>query len=369
MSFLKNLFQKDESITSYSEFWEWFGQNERSFRDAIRGRNNIERDFFDKAAPKLAELKDGLFLLTGTSDENTVDLIVTPDGNVKNIVFAEELIAAAPPIAGWKFFAMKPETGEGFVLRMRDVEVSADELRFLPVETWEQPDNIDIRIVHPKCTAENHEAVSHAVFIFLDTYLGEMTFVTDIDNLSVVGPDDAGGETRPVSELKSYLEKRRSEFVEKYEGTRINTDDDEYSLMEGQLDSGLPLIAVINTTLLTWDSKASHPWIAAMRFEYADRDNNGLPGNETYQALGEIEDEILAELKDRDGYLNVLRETGNNERIVYFACRDFRKPSKVLDAVQKKYAKRFSSDIEIYKDKYWATFDRFIPTEGNGPAN
>lgn len=109
MSFLKDLFKKkDEPVKTYADFWTWFIQHEKSFANAVRKGNTIERDFFDKLSPKLEELKDGFFFLAGMLDENTAELVITPDGAVKNIVFAEELVAAAPVIPGWKFTALKP---------------------------------------------------------------------------------------------------------------------------------------------------------------------------------------------------------------------------------------------------------------------
>jgi hypothetical protein len=118
-----------------------------------------------------------------------------------------------------------------------------------------------------------------------------------------------------------------------------------------------------------WDRKPSHPWIAGIQFTFSDNDNFGLPGETTYQLLGKIEDEILSEMKDFEGYLNVGRQTANNERIVYFACKDFRKPSKVFDRIQKKYSDRLGIDFDIYKDKYWQSFDRFVPVENSEHVN
>ena len=60
----------------------------------------------------------------------------------------------------------------------------------------------------------------------------------------------------------------RGVFVEKYNGFRHNTENDSYSGLDATLKNGLPLVAVINTDLLNWDSKASHPWIAIMEIKY-----------------------------------------------------------------------------------------------------
>ena len=80
-----------------------------------------------------------------------------------------------------------------------------------------------------------------------------------------------------------------------------------------------------------------------------------MPDDETYQLLNEIEDEIMLDLKDLDGYLNVGRETSAGMREIHFACKGFRKPPKVLDAIIKKYD-QLEINYEIYKDKYWQSF-------------
>src|SRR5690606_20493277 len=109
MSFIKNIFgKKDKPIKSYSDFWNWFQNNEKTFFNVVKSHKDIEKGFFDKLSPKLAELKDGYFYLTGMYDDNTVELVLTADGNTKNIVFIEELIEQAPKINGWKFTALKP---------------------------------------------------------------------------------------------------------------------------------------------------------------------------------------------------------------------------------------------------------------------
>ena len=119
------------------------------------------------------------------------------------------------------------------------------------------------------------------------------------------------------------------------------------------------LIAAINSELLNWDRKASHPWISIVTFGYDGRNNNGMPNENDYKLLDTIEDELMAELKDADGYLNIGRQTAKGERAIFFAGKDFRKPSKVFFTIQKKYAERFTIDYQIYKDKYWQSFEKF----------
>lgn len=360
MSILKQLFStKQRPIQNYNDFWRWFQENERTFFKAVKNHKNIERDFFDKLSPKLNELKDGFYYLTGMLDDNTVELILTADGTIKNIVFVEELVKAAPIIPGWTFTSLKPPLDiKNVRIDMAGYTFDSDTLSFYPNEHRDYPDEIDITIVHSDYNENDKSSITNGTYIFLDNYIGELNSVTTIDNVKVIGKGQAEKELIPIEKLKDFLQWREKEFIEKYEGILQNTDTAEFSILEAELESGNKLIATINTDILNWDKKASHPWLATLEIPYDGRSNNGMPDETTYQLLNEIEEKILEQLKDADGYLNIGRQTADNLREVYFACKDFRKPSKVLHQLTKDYP---SMDIkyDIYKDKYWRSFNRF----------
>ena len=123
----------------------------------------------------------------------------------------------------------------------------------------------------------------------------------------------------------------------------------------------MPIIAIVNTDLLAWDSKASHSWICIVSMEYDGTENNGLPNEVSYQLLNKIEEEINKDLKDEDGYLNIGRDSGNNKRRIYLAFKDFRKPSKILAKQKLLFEKDVAFSFEIYKDKYWRTMEKYNP--------
>jgi hypothetical protein len=362
MSFLKGLFTRNEDpIKSYADFWNWFEKNEKAFFNVIKKQGNVERVFFDKLSPKLGELKDGFFYLTGMYDDDTVELVLTADGDLKNIAFVEELVNSSPNIKGWKFTALKPALDiKDVSIEMDGCKFNSENLSFYSNEYPEYPDQIDITIVHNDFNEENESTIVNGTYIFLDNYLGELNSVTDIDNLKIIGKSEALKELVPIEKLKAFLTWRQKEFIEKYEGLRHNTDSDNYSLLEAELESGNALIAVINTDMLNWDSKASHRWIVTAELKYDGEKNEGMPDTETLGLLEEIESKILEELKDSDGYLNIGRQTANSVREIYFACKDFRKPSKVLHEIQRHYADRIEITYDIYNDKYWQSFNRFM---------
>lgn len=362
MSFLKSLFNtKEQPINSYSEFWDWFLENEKKFHNVLKKQGNIKRDFFDKLAPKLNELKDGFWYLAGMYEENISELVITPDGVIKNIVFVEELVQTAPKMTNWKFTALKPAIDiKNVSIEMAGYTFDSENLSFYSIDHKNYPDEIEIVIVHNDYNEKDQSTIINGTFIFLDNYLGELNSVTTIDNLKVIPKDQAEKELISISKLKDFLIWREKEFIEKYKGLRHNTDDDNFSSLEATLENGLPLLAIVNSDLLNWDCKASHPWVAVVEIKYDGKGNNGMPNEKEYQLLNEIENKVISDLKDSDGYLNIGRQTADSLREIYFTCIDFRKPSKVLHNIKKEYKNIIEIDFDIYKDKYWQSFNRFI---------
>ena len=361
MNFLKNIFSnKKETLLTNNEFWAWFQANEKNFFEVVKSGRDVEKNFFSKLSPKLDGLKDGYYFLTGMADEHTAELILTSEGVIKNIPFVEELVKSAPALTNWKFTSLKPTTDiKNVRIDMAGYKFESENLSFYAIDHQSYPDEIDIVIVHDNYNEKDRPTIVNGTFIFLDNYLGELNSVTIIDNARVIGREKAEQELIPISKLKDYLIWREKEFIEKYGAVHYNTENDSYSSMTAELDNGRMLIATINTTLLEWDRKASHPWILHITIKYNGEHNNGMPDNTTYELLNTFEDEIMLELKDFDGYLNIGRQTADGERIIYFACKDFRKPSKVLDAIIKRYSDRLNLSYDIFKDKYWQALERF----------
>ena len=363
MSIIKSVFgKKNEHIHEYADFWNWFVGHQAKFHEVIKQQGDVPGVFFDQIAPKLGELRDGFWFQAGMKDSDTAELIITAEGVVKNVVFVEELISAAPDIPGWQFTALKPPSGFGVLsIEMNGLAFDDTTMAFYANETPGYPDEIDITITHKDYNETNQTEIINGVYLCLDNALGELKSVTVIDSLQVINTADAEKELVPMDKLADFLNWREKEFVEKYDGIRHSTENDNYSGIEAKLENGLPLVAVINMDLLAWNGKASHPWLAIVRMSYDGGSNAGMPNKATYQHFNEIEDELMSQLKDVDGYLNIGRETGDNLREIYFSCVEFRKLSKVLYTFQEQYSEQTGFTFDIYKDKYWQSFNKFLP--------
>ena len=348
-----------QNKSSYQEFWTWFSSNEEDFFKAVKDYEKIEENFLDLILPKLKELNENFFILVGMSEDSTAELIITVDGNIKDIVYAEELLEAAPILENWKFTALKPESDIKDVnIKMGEYSFSKENIYFYSNEDEDYPDEIDLIFVHEDLNDQNENEVINGTYLFIDNYLGELNFVTQIDNFSISSKDDAEKELIPIEKLKDFLSWREREFTEKYEGATIKTTEDSYSLLEGTLENGFPMLATVNVDLLQWDKKSSHSWISVLRINYHGDEDNGFPDDKDYDLFNTIEDDIMIELKNDKGKLNLGRETADNVREIYFVSKDFRKISKVLAETVDKYPD-YEMTFEIYKDKYWQSFERY----------
>jgi len=363
MGLFKKLFRSEEEseITTYADFWKWFALHHRSFHQMVSSmdRATIEEQFFRQIAPRLHDLNHGIFYLTGMLGDSIAELVLTADGNPKSVVYVEELVDAAPELDGWRFTKLK-QPSPGIGVHMHGQIFDAETLSFYPNESESLPDLIDITLVHAAFDGDDDNGLKNGAFIFLENLIGELNLLTIVDQVQFATPAGAEKEIIPIDALPNFLETRQSLFAEKHDGVRIFTENDSYSLLEATLENGNKLLATVNTDLLRWERKASHPWMLVVTVKYDPEELMGLPTSQTGEKLEEIEDFITQSLKDADGYLNIGRQSANGERNIFFACVDFREPSKVLDRTIEKFPE-WSISYDIFKDKYWESVEMFNP--------
>lgn len=358
---LFGLFKKKAApIRTYADFWNWFRLHAPRFHKVVKERGAVEEEFFDQLSPRLAELKEGFFFLTGMYNADTVELILTADGAVPNIVFVEELVAAAPQLPGWRITALKAENcADDTNIKMDGYLFNKDNIWFYANEHPEYPDEIDITFIHDDYHNNDEVSIKNGVYIFLDNLLGELKFVTTIDVIRFETRNNAGRDLIPVEKLKDFLRWREKEFTEKYEHVKYDHANDNYAMLQAELKTGGLLIAVVNTGVLEWEGRPTHPWIACLQMKYDAKANGGMPDKPSLAVMEQVEDELVKELEATGSYLHAGRETADGTRVLYFVGKDFREISKVMQAAKVRHTGRVPITYDIYKDKYWQTFNRF----------
>ncbi|WP_166335755.1 DUF695 domain-containing protein [Sphingobacterium chungjuense] len=351
----KDVVKDPEAI---SEFWEWFIKNEARFFNAVQA-GNVEDGFFKLLAPRLSKLHPGIFFLTGLFGSKA-ELVLTPDGNIKNIVFAEEIVSMAPVLPNWVFTALKPPTSiENASIQVGDYVFTKDNLHFFANEHRIYPDEIDLSIVYDDYNENADEIITSGIYIFLDNYLGELQSITLIDSVTVMGRDSADQELIPITSLQDFLTWRKTEFVEEYESNYASENNDSFSVYKGEIKGGFPLVAYMNTQLLEWENKPSRPYIIRISLEYQSTHADGIPDDETMIALNNLDEALVASLQDGSTYLYIGQQTGDGVREIYFVSKEFRICSKIINELLSEQAGDFIHSYDIYKDKYWQTFERY----------
>ena len=355
---------------SVAEFWDWFREQAPAFHKIIETRDPVPHGFVDKLRPKLNALDDSLSFLAGMQDGHTAELVFTADGSLKNFGFIEALVAAAPALDGWLFTALKPPMSADIRIDMNGLAFSKEELSFYANENPQYPDDIDLTIVHRDWREDAHDAVFQGTCIFLENMLGEEAMATTIDNLEVAGPGAAAQERIPIEKLPEYLRWRQKEFVEKYEGSyRPRPAEERYSVLQGSAPDGKGVVAAVNSGALAWDGTAAYPWMTLVIAQYPADKRTGMPDEKALALIEELDADIAAALGDERDCIELARETGSGKRRTYLACRDFRKASAALRAVQQAWAGRMPLSYDIVKDKYWRMAEHYRRAlEGAGEA-
>ena len=369
MNFLKKLWQKNSGSSPEEDFWAWFSVNQSSFLAAVKkdDADYIHHHFLNKIEPRLQALNDKFYFEAGMFDDNVAELVITAEGDIKSFVFVEGLIALSPKLDNWKFTALKPSTGNGRI-KMDGQMFDSDTITFYCLEQEQYPDEVDLVLIHRNFTAQNKDLITHGTLLYLDSLLGELSLATLVDNVTVIGPDMQEHTPISVEKLTDFLVWREKEFVEKYNGVRHNTENDNYAGVEGTDEDGFPSIAILDTDLLTWDAKASHPWMLVLQIDYEKNSalsNNGMPNKKYLELMTRFEHALSERLADSDGYLNLGRNTYKGKRQIYVACKEFRNASRNVHELILENKKELICSYEIYKDKYWRTMEAFDP----GPAD
>lgn len=359
--------QNSKAESNSKQFWDWFLENQDNFWQIVnaKDRDKIEEEFLSQLAEKLAGLRQDIFYFTGMCSDSQAELILTADGYVNNITFIEDLIKAAPALKNWRFTALKPEMDANDLgIDIHGYVFEAEKMAFFSPIYPDFPDYVSIVVAYSDYKQEDHDDILNGVSLFIDNYLGELKSVSLIDNLQVCSFDQADHELIPIDKLKGYLQYRESEFVEKYQGTRYNTDQDMYSSLQGENPEGAVILAIVNKTLLSWDAKPSHPWMVEVVIDY-DPIENGLPNKEDYQLIYDMEDSLALNLKDHEGYLYAARKVSDGSCSIFLPCKEFREVSRFLDKWIPNYQDCFTISYYIYKDKYWQSLNQFQTNEEN----
>lgn len=187
------------------KFWNWFNSNQKNLSqiNAPDLEDEKKTEILDGLLGALHAYCDQLYFDIGGLPGETLELIITAEGNVDYFEEVEALIDEAPELENWQFTAFMPPRDLNYTSVFEDVELKPLEMWFLPLDNKNAPKSIGLRICLPNYELVNDsEWLENAVYKVMDTALGEKAFTLDVDYIEIKGMPHGKPEDQGLIELK-----------------------------------------------------------------------------------------------------------------------------------------------------------------------
>ncbi len=189
-----------------TRFWAWFIEHAAQFSRL----DTAEHALCDELLRRLKQIERWLSF-EFCANARPHHLIITAGGQQKHFPLVDEIVAASPPVDGWVITALKPASGFDFVMNYEGLEFDPRTLWFLPLER-ESDHSFGMRVGIPSFDPDDELAAKTALWLMLETALGERTTATEVEHLEVTelpaAPATAG--YIELTELAEYLAWRRN---------------------------------------------------------------------------------------------------------------------------------------------------------------
>ena len=191
-------------------FWYWFRTNADRFRDVEVPE---KEQLLDEIQDALHRFHPELFFELGGAPEGPSELVITAEGNAALFPIVEQLVATAPVVPGWQVVAFKQPGGFDFVLHYSGMELDPRNCWCLPLVAKTDPRLLGVRVASPAYSPDREEALLAAIYVLLDSGLGELAAARSIQHVEVGAvPADPGLDGYiPLRELPDYLAWLRNE--------------------------------------------------------------------------------------------------------------------------------------------------------------
>ena len=327
------------------EFWNWFEAHKEEDSTAL-----------------ISSVNERLKLVSfGLSAELNVEkapkeLIVTPQGIKQFFADAYELVKSAPTIDGWEFLATKPAIGKGFEFKMGELEISPNDVTFMPLLADEHPDDVAIRLYHKAYVpqeGEQQNAVITGLYSLLDSLLGEESTAFDFQYIDFDDMPHPKEKDYPLSELASFVEHKKRQ--RKISGQKFPTENIE--LLEGTVEE-LPTLLVVNQALKYYEFTKEFPYLFRLSLHLNSAGENGLPTGNTDE-LYIVEDVIYKEIyKEEKGHF-LATETYNGKRELFYYV-DSEESIKNVLAQLPETLESCELSYELNFDPFWVMTEAYI---------
>jgi hypothetical protein len=181
------------------QFWRWFVTNSPRVRSIRSGHEPIAGEL----AAQLTKVHRDLTWEVGPPAAER-ELVISAAGLKEAFPAVKSLVAAKPPLPGWKIIAFRPRRTPSLTVQYGSYELD-------PASVWfrAEPDGGKVGLtVFVQGYVEDDQAAGQAVFLLLDNALGEYDVETRVGFIQIkpLAPEPAKKGLRPFLELPAAVD-------------------------------------------------------------------------------------------------------------------------------------------------------------------
>jgi hypothetical protein len=200
---------KVPQISSAQEFWRWFVRRSRAIAHDTRRLGTpraSQRLIVEELGKRLAAVNEHLVHEIGMYAPDTVELIISADGDKSAFSEVTALVASHPPLEGFRITAFRPR--QPFpAIDIYGHSIRGDAVTYRLDKTDGVPD------LHLRIAADLSDDQLRTVgFLMLDMTLGEFDVETGLGK--IVFARSSIQEERPLSELVAEFDALRAQAVQ-----------------------------------------------------------------------------------------------------------------------------------------------------------
>jgi hypothetical protein len=184
------------------KFWEWFDK----YRDELSNENRANYNkLLDDLLEQLHKYCKNLYFEIGSPGENKMELIITANGDKAYFKMVESLVNSAPKFDNWIITAYKPPMEREFCFEYEGIKLDTSEIWFEPLNNENAPTQIGVQVFISSFSIEKEDVFYNAVYIVLETILGEKSVSEDIDYLRIDKLPEKNEDYISIKQLPEYI--------------------------------------------------------------------------------------------------------------------------------------------------------------------
>ncbi|WP_309385039.1 hypothetical protein [Cerasicoccus frondis] len=183
------------------DFWETFMEA----KDELEVLDTAESPVYDRILDSLGKINEELYF-EYCPNPGASELIITADGNAELFDLVDDIVARAPAVNGWSFFALKPKHGLPESTDWDDLQIDSEEVYYQLLRR-EGSSELGLQLFVVDLPEEDFEAAHNALLRMIDAYLGERRFAESISQTWIQSiSKDETSDHFPLNQLEDQLD-------------------------------------------------------------------------------------------------------------------------------------------------------------------